>query len=112
MLLGAGDMLYLSADMQKPVRIQTAYIGEGEVKKVVQFIKQHNAGTLGALDLGGGTNGTSVHEPNDAITMAGEDDDVDDDLYYRPKKLSRKRGVLLPPISSASYVSDTPVRLV
>jgi S-DNA-T family DNA segregation ATPase FtsK/SpoIIIE len=27
-LLGAGDMLYLSSDMQKPVRIQTAYISE------------------------------------------------------------------------------------
>src|SRR5690606_31982896 len=28
LLLGAGDMLYLSADMQKPVRLQTAYISE------------------------------------------------------------------------------------
>jgi S-DNA-T family DNA segregation ATPase FtsK/SpoIIIE len=53
-LLGAGDMLYLSSDMQKPVRLQTAYISEGEVKKVVSYIKQHNAGSLNALDLGNG----------------------------------------------------------
>ena len=91
-LLGAGDMLYLSSDMQKPVRIQTAYIAEGEVKKVVQFIKQHNAGSLGALDLGGGTNGAGVHEANDAITMASEDDDVDDDLYSQAKEAVEEAG--------------------
>ncbi|MDE1945083.1 MAG: DNA translocase FtsK, partial [Patescibacteria group bacterium] len=37
-LLGAGDMLYLSSDMSKPVRLQTAFISENEVKKVVQHI--------------------------------------------------------------------------
>lgn len=77
-LLGAGDMLYLSSDMQKPVRLQTAYIAEGEVKKIVSYIKQHNAGSLGSLDLAGGGGGG---EPNDTILMAGGDDDVDDDLY-------------------------------
>ena len=50
-LLGAGDMLYLSSDMQKPVRIQTAYIGESEVKKVVRYIREHNAGDLSSLYL-------------------------------------------------------------
>ena len=91
-LLGAGDMLYLSADMQKPVRIQTAYISENEVKKVVQFIRQHNAGTLNALDLGANTNGTGVHEANDAITLAGEADDVDDDLYMQAKEAVEEAG--------------------
>jgi len=37
-LLGAGDMLYLSADSSKPQRFQSAYISEGEVKKVVKFL--------------------------------------------------------------------------
>jgi len=37
-LLGAGDMLYLSGEMSKPARIQSAFISEGEVKKVVKFI--------------------------------------------------------------------------
>ncbi|MDB5264883.1 MAG: ftsK [Parcubacteria group bacterium] len=91
-LLGAGDMLYMGSDMQKPIRVQTAYISEQEVKKVVQYIKQHNAGTLGSLDLGGGTNGTGVHEPNDAITMATEDDDVDDDLYSQAKEAVEEAG--------------------
>jgi len=37
-LLGAGDMLYLSGEMSKPARIQSAFISETEVKKVVKFI--------------------------------------------------------------------------
>ena len=80
-LLGAGDMLYLSSDMQKPVRIQTAFISEGEVRKVVQYIKGHNAGDLSSIDFGNG-NGSS--EPNDVIGLVNGDfgdDDIDDDLY-------------------------------
>jgi DNA segregation ATPase FtsK/SpoIIIE, S-DNA-T family len=37
-LLGAGDMLYLAGDMPSPVRLQSAYVSENEVKKVVKFI--------------------------------------------------------------------------
>ena len=39
-LLGAGDMLYQSGDMSKPVRIQSAFISEKEVKKVVKNLKE------------------------------------------------------------------------
>ncbi len=92
LLLGAGDMLYQSADMQKPVRIQTAYISEQEVKKVVAHIKQHNAGTLSSLDLGAATGGTGVHEANDAIMLAGEDEDVDDDLYAAAREAVEEAG--------------------
>ncbi|HEX2792623.1 MAG TPA: DNA translocase FtsK [Candidatus Paceibacterota bacterium] len=92
LLLGAGDMLYLSADMQKPVRIQTAYIAEQEVKKVVAYIKEHNAGSLNALDLGAGAGGAGVHESNDAMMLATEDDDVDDDLYGQAKEAVEEAG--------------------
>lgn len=88
LLLGAGDMLYLSADMQKPVRLQTAYIGENEVKKIVSYIKQHNAGSLGSLDLAGGDS----NQVNDAIMLATEDDDVDDDLYLQAKAAVEEAG--------------------
>jgi S-DNA-T family DNA segregation ATPase FtsK/SpoIIIE len=89
-LLGAGDMLYLASDMQKPIRIQTAYISEGEVKKVVQYIKQHNAGNLVTVDLG--SNAVSLQEPNDAILLAGEDDDVGDDLYTQAREAVEEAG--------------------
>jgi S-DNA-T family DNA segregation ATPase FtsK/SpoIIIE len=92
LLLGSGDMLYQSADMQKPVRIQTAYIAEGEVKKVVAYIKQHNAGSLGALDLGTGTGGGVQEMPNDAILLSDADGDVDDDLYTEAKAAVEEAG--------------------
>ncbi len=38
-LLGNGDMLYTSAEYNKPKRVQGAFIGEKEVKKVVDFFK-------------------------------------------------------------------------
>jgi S-DNA-T family DNA segregation ATPase FtsK/SpoIIIE len=79
-LLGAGDMLYLSSDMQKPVRIQTAFISENEVKRVVSYIKSHNAGDLSSINLGG--NGEAI-ESNDVIGLVNGDldDDIDDTLY-------------------------------
>ncbi len=83
-LLGAGDMLYLSSDMQKPVRIQTAYISENEVKKVVSYIRSHNAGDLSSIDFGGSGSGSTT-EPSDLIGLANgsfdDTDDIDDDLY-------------------------------
>ena len=94
-LLGAGDMLYLSSDMQKPVRIQTAYISEGEVKKVVSYIKAHNAGNLSSIDFGGaGTTGVQSMEPNDVIGLVNGsfDDDIDDDLYEDAKAAVEEAG--------------------
>ena len=40
-LLGAGDMLFLGSEMSKPQRIQSAYISETEVKKVVSYLKNN-----------------------------------------------------------------------
>lgn len=37
-LLGAGDMLYLGGEMSKPQRLQSAYITETEVKRVVKYL--------------------------------------------------------------------------
>lgn len=37
-LLGAGDMLYLSGEMSKPIRLQSPYISENEVKKVAEYL--------------------------------------------------------------------------
>lgn len=94
-LLGAGDMLYLSSDMQKPVRIQTAYISESEVKKVVSYIKSHNAGDLSSIDFGGnGTTGIQSMEPNDVIGLVNGsfDDDADDDLYEDAKAAVEEAG--------------------
>lgn len=41
-LLGLGDMLFTSAEIAKPKRIQAGYVTEKEIKKVVNFIIQKN----------------------------------------------------------------------
>ena len=38
-LLGSGDMLYLSGEMSKPIRIQSAFISETELKAVTKFLR-------------------------------------------------------------------------
>lgn len=40
-LLGSGDMLFMSTDMAKPLRLQGAYVSESEVKKVVKHLTKH-----------------------------------------------------------------------
>ncbi len=38
-LLGRGDMLFLTAELSKPVRIQNSFVSEEEVKRVVRYLK-------------------------------------------------------------------------
>lgn len=38
-LLGRGDMLFQTAELSKPVRIQGAFISENELKKVVEYLQ-------------------------------------------------------------------------
>lgn len=41
-LLGRGDMLYIPPDQAKPTRIQGTYVSDGEVQKLVDFLKNKN----------------------------------------------------------------------
>ncbi len=45
-LLGGGDLLFVSAELSKPRRIQGAYIPESEVNAVSDFIRDHNEPTV------------------------------------------------------------------
>lgn len=38
-LLGRGDMLYISAELSKPKRLQGAYVADQEIERVVNFVK-------------------------------------------------------------------------
>ena len=39
-LLGMGDMLFLPLGASKPIRVQGTYVKDGEIEKVIDFIKQ------------------------------------------------------------------------
>lgn len=78
-LLGAGDTLFLSGDMAKPVRLQAPYITEKEVKNVVADIKKNNDGIQAGIDLSG-------NDPNAIFSATLEDDGGDEDEMYAPAK--------------------------
>ena len=44
-LLGKGDMLYYPASASKPVRVQGAFVSDGEVEKIVDFVKSNGVAT-------------------------------------------------------------------
>ena len=86
-LLGAGDMLFLSAELPKPIRLQSAFISENEVKSVVKFLKDHYDGTLGdEINVTTNTDNKNMFFggiPDEALTMG--DDGEDDEKYEEAK---------------------------
>jgi len=96
-LLGAGDMLYIGGEMSKPVRIQSAYVSEKEVKEVVKYLVKSYQDELigGEIDLGEVAKGNG----SDAINLEGGEDGDDDDLYEQAKEEVLKAGK-----ASTSYI--------
>lgn len=81
-LLGAGDMLYLSGDMGKPLRIQAPFISEDEVKQVVEHLAKTYEAELGDnIDL-------ESKEEDSLIFSASVNDDAneEDELYEEAKQ--------------------------
>jgi S-DNA-T family DNA segregation ATPase FtsK/SpoIIIE len=75
-LLGAGDMLYASGEMSQPERLQSAFISEEEVKKVVEYLKKAYEDELpDMIELSGNI------EKGSSLFSDGVGDDGDDDLY-------------------------------
>jgi len=85
-LLGSGDMLFLSGEMSKPLRIQSAYISEKEVKAVTKYLTDAYADELQSeINFSGENNSLSAQADSAIFSAAlGEDDsyDGDDDELY------------------------------
>jgi S-DNA-T family DNA segregation ATPase FtsK/SpoIIIE len=65
-LLGGGDLLFVSAELSKPKRIQGAYISEEEIKKVTDFIRDNNEDWVGEEGISfNGENGSDEGEPRE-----------------------------------------------
>jgi DNA segregation ATPase FtsK/SpoIIIE, S-DNA-T family len=80
-LLGAGDMLFMSGEMAKPIRIQSAFISESEVKKVVDWLATNYEAQISDLNLEGQTGTASILE-----SLDGDNDNEDlDDLFNEAK---------------------------
>lgn len=89
-LLGAGDMLFLSGEMPKPVRLQGPYTSEREVKEVVAYIAKQSEGDMpDEIDFEGKKG--EAGGP-DAIFASMSDDDDDDELYAEAKAAVMEAG--------------------
>ena len=90
-LLGAGDMLFLSGESAKPVRIQSAYISETEVKNVVNYLIENYADELPSeINLD-----PNSKEDNSTIFSSsfGDNNSADeDDLYEEAREIVVKAG--------------------
>lgn len=91
-LLGAGDMLFMSGEMGKPKRIQSAFISEGEVKKVTDFLRS-NADPSTSF----GANGTEIDLTGNVSSGSGifgsnDDDDIDDDMFEEARETVIRAG--------------------
>ena len=100
-LLGGGDMLYLSPEMSSPRRIQSAYMSETEMKKVVKHLIDHTDSTTEEIQLNNDENGGSaVNDPIfSASAESGVDPADDDELYAEAKDIVMKAGK-----ASTSYI--------
>ncbi len=82
-LLGRGDMLYLSSDSPKPIRLQSAFVSEEETKSVVAYLKaQASAHALDSINLEERSGGTG----DSFIGMMQDNDEDDDDELYGDAK--------------------------
>ncbi|MDE1925224.1 MAG: DNA translocase FtsK [Patescibacteria group bacterium] len=99
-LLGAGDMLWLSGDMGKPVRLQSAFIGENEVKKVAHFIAKNNEAEVPVdiVPAGAGLSGPSFGSGNGS-GFGGDEEEIDDDMYEQARAAVIEAGK-----ASTSYI--------
>jgi DNA segregation ATPase FtsK/SpoIIIE, S-DNA-T family len=89
-LLGAGDMLYLSGEMSKPVRLQSAFTSENEVKQVVKFLAKEYRNTEHKMNI-------TAHEPQsssifDTMTNEEKEDDDDDEMYENAREVVIQTG--------------------
>ncbi|MEK7649168.1 MAG: DNA translocase FtsK 4TM domain-containing protein [Patescibacteria group bacterium] len=69
-LIGRGDMLYISSDLSRPVRLQGAYVSDDEIERVVAALKEQGEPTYEE----------GVTERNGSGSFGNGSDDDDDEL--------------------------------
>jgi S-DNA-T family DNA segregation ATPase FtsK/SpoIIIE len=87
-LLGYGDMLYLPSDSPRPYRLQSPFISEEEIKRVVDYLRKQDAHELTSINLD-----EKEESGGDSFfkSLAGNDD-TDDDLYEDAKQAVLEAG--------------------
>jgi S-DNA-T family DNA segregation ATPase FtsK/SpoIIIE len=85
-LLGRGDMLFLTAELSKPKRLQGSFVSEEEMKRVVNAIKGDEPPTYDdSIVSKAGSNGGTIN-------LFGGSSDDQDPLFEEAKKLVIESG--------------------
>ena len=92
-LLGAGDMLYISGEMSKPTRIQSAYMSEVELKAVVKYLTNLQVeGLPDEINLSNGSVGTDRDTIFSSSFDEEDEKDDDDELYEEARMIVIEAG--------------------
>ncbi|MBD3359453.1 MAG: hypothetical protein GF365_01985 [Candidatus Buchananbacteria bacterium] len=86
-LIGRGDMLYTTAELPKPKRLQGAFVTDAEVKRVVDYLKQ--SGEKPDYETGVVEKQTKL---NGDGTINFSDSDEGDELFEEAKELILQAG--------------------
>ena len=81
-LLGRGDMLFTSAEISKPRRLQGAFVSDNEIRKVVRYIKDKS----GEPDYNTNITEKQTVKGMAAYGLSGNDED-NDDLLEQAKEI-------------------------
>ncbi|MBU1202597.1 DNA translocase FtsK [Patescibacteria group bacterium] len=82
-LLGKGDMLFMTAELSKPRRIQGAYVSDEEINDVVDFLKDQAEPEY---------NDDVTEKPSGHVAGFGGGGDYEDDLSLEAKEVVIKAG--------------------
>lgn len=93
-LVGQGDMLFSTQDKPEPTRIQSPFISEGEVKKVVKYLVDNFRDEIPNQDiaLSGNPEESNKNPIFDSNNMMGDDGADEDDLYPEAKEIVMQAG--------------------
>ncbi|GAI56518.1 unnamed protein product, partial [marine sediment metagenome] len=86
-LLGLGDLLYVSAEIAKPKRIQGSYVSEKEVRKVVKHIASKSQETGTQKEIEAGLIEELERSSGEHEQSAGVSYDQEDSFYEEAKRL-------------------------
>ena len=97
-LLGKGDMLYMTANTQKPVRVQGIFVATKEVERVINSVKIAGGGKIteqiGLADDDQDGDGVqdSIDGPPSGMIDLDADDNGGDDLFFEAIRVVQSSG--------------------
>ncbi len=129
-LIGYGDMLFAPVGSSKPMRVQGAFVSDGEVEQVVEYIRKYNAavkyntefiksmeenakacgnskkGGAGEADMGNDSNDGGDSKFNDAVRLAITEGKISTSLMQRKLGIGYGRAAkIIDTMEEMGYVS-------